>query len=288
MPEKQRWECHGHMMMNGTRYADAARAHRERPDAALVRRNLAALRAAGVTYFRDGGDPFGVWRVARALAPEYGIEYATPCFAVHRDGRYGGIVGRGYGSLREYRALLAELKTLGADFVKLMLSGIMTFQRFGALSCDPLPPEEMRELVRAAHGEGFSVMVHVNGADAVRGALAAGADSVEHGNFMDADCLALLAETGAVWVPTVAAAQAMTGRGDMDQRAVRETVERQLAAVRAGAAAGAKIAVGSDAGAVGVPFGAGARTERTLLLPCCPADALDAGCRESVRRFRRE
>ncbi len=282
------YECHGHMMMDGISYAAAARAHRARPDEAAVRRNLEGLRAAGVTYFRDGGDPFGVWRAARAFAPAYGVEYATPCFAIHRNGRYGGIVGRGYDTIADFRALIAELRALGADFVKIMFSGIVTFRAFGELSCAPLDAAEMRELVHIAHGEGFAVMVHCNGAEAVRGALAAGVDSVEHGNFMDAEAVAALAESGAVWVPTAAALQAMRGREGFDQNVVAETVRAQLANVRRAAEAGARIAVGSDAGAVGVPHGPGARTEREMLLPYCPGGVLDEGCREIRRRFRRE
>ena len=41
----------------------------------------------------------------------------------------------------------------------------------------------------------FAVMAHVNGPDAVRSALEAGTDSIEHGYYMDEACLALLAET---------------------------------------------------------------------------------------------
>ena len=59
-------------------------------------------------------------------------------------------------------------------------------------------------MVHIAHSEGYSVMTHVNGADHIKVALEAGVDSIEHGNFMDAECLSLLKETGAVWCPTIA------------------------------------------------------------------------------------
>ena len=54
-----------------------------------VRKALSALESAGVTHFRDGGDPFGVWKTARELAPEYGITYLTPCFAIHTNRKTG-------------------------------------------------------------------------------------------------------------------------------------------------------------------------------------------------------
>ena len=86
-------ECHGHIFMDGTDYRNAAAAHQNGPDRALIREHLAACRDSGITYFRDGGDAFGVSLAAREMAAEYGIRYVTPAFAIHRKGRYGGIVG---------------------------------------------------------------------------------------------------------------------------------------------------------------------------------------------------
>ena len=260
------FECHGHLMMDGTDFTNAKERHSAGVDYDSLRQNLAALRDAGVTYFRDGGDAYGVSAAARGMAGDYGIAYATPVFAIHRTGRYGKIVGRGFETMRDYRALVAEAKAAGADFIKLMFSGIITFRTYGALSCPGLPEEEIRELVYIAHGEGFSVMAHVNGADTVLAAIAAGTDSIEHGYFMDAACLDALAASDSVWVPTLAATHAFIGRPGFDSEAAEKTVERQKETVRRAAALGARIACGSDAGAVGVPHGAGARTEYTLLL----------------------
>ena len=138
------------------------------------------ITAQGVETIQTRGLERDAQRVAQ-LAGEYGIRYVTPAFAIHRAGRYGGIVGRGYTTLGEYRALVAQASVLGADFIKLMFSGILDFAEYGTISCPPLPTEEIRELVRIAHGEGFAVMAHVNGSDAIRADLEAGTDSIEHG-----------------------------------------------------------------------------------------------------------
>lgn len=45
-------------------------------------------------------------------------------------------------------------------------------------------------------------MVHANGQEAVRVALEAGRDSIEHGHFMGNDNLSKMAEKGIIWVPT--------------------------------------------------------------------------------------
>lgn len=58
-------------------------------------------------------------------------------------------------------------------------------------------------MIHIAHEEGFAVMAHVNGAGAVKDAVEAGVDSVEHGNFMDEACLQALAESGTVWVADI-------------------------------------------------------------------------------------
>ena len=40
-------------------------------------------------------------------------------------------------------------------------------------------------MVYIAHEEGLAVMSHTNGAKAVADAVEAGADSIEHGNYVD-------------------------------------------------------------------------------------------------------
>ena len=261
----QRCECHGHIFMDGLDYRKARQLHRNGPDTAAIRAHLAAYEALSITYYRDGGDALGVSLRARELAGEYGIRFVTPAFAIHRAGRYGGIVGRSYATLGEYRALVAQARWLGADFIKLMFSGILGFSQYGEISCPSLPAEEILELVHIAHGEGFAVMAHVNGAAAIHAALEAGTDSIEHGYYMDASCIALLAETGAVWVPTMAAIVPFAHRAGACPQVVERLLAEQMAALRQAAATGARIASGSDAGAFGVPHGRGWITEWNLL-----------------------
>ena len=258
-------ECHGHMMMDGSDFRTARERHAHTVDEAAVRAGFAALRDAGVTWFRDGGDACGVSAFAAKIAPEYGITYRTPIFATHKEGHYGGIVGRGFSDPKGFRGLVREAKQEGCDFIKLMVSGIVTFRRYGELSCPSLPAEEIRELIGIAHDEGFAIMIHVNGNDAVRACIEAGAESIEHGNFMEEETLSLLAGSKTIWVPTVAAIEAFDGRTGFDPAVTRETLDRLIETVRKAASLGACIASGSDSGAVGVPHGAGILRELELL-----------------------
>ena len=250
-------------------------------DGADYRAAFERLAACGVSYFRDGGDADGVTAEAKLYAqhhPELGIEYVTPVFAIHRKGRYGGIVGRAFEDLGEFRALVSEAAAKGADFIKIMYSGIVTFKEFGELSTPPLDAAEIKELVNIAHGEGFAVMAHCNGKETVMAAVEAGTDSIEHGVFMDSECIAALAESDTIWVPTVAAIVAFDGRAGFDPEVTHRTALAFKASVAEAAKYGASgsgadgklvlIAAGSDCGAFGVPHGTGTLSEYGLLHEC--------------------
>jgi imidazolonepropionase-like amidohydrolase len=283
------YECHAHALMDGADFRAARDRHKPGVDMAAVRESLAKLRGAGVGYVRDGGDNLGVSLAAREIAGEYGITYRSPAFAIHKKGRYGGIVGRAWSDLSEARTLIAEAKAAGADFIKLMLSGVITFINYGELSCPSLQPEEIAALSEIAHGEGFSVMAHVNGADAVKAAVDAGIDSIEHGYFLDDACLRAMADAGTFWVPTVAATHAFIGRPGFDEAVSRRTVETQLSMVGKAAEMGVSVAAGSDSGAVGVPHGQGTETEYRLLRAAGVTETrLETANRALAERFQRK
>ena len=70
-------ECHAHALMNGVNYRAAVELHKEKVNESAVRKCLEAYKEAGVSFVRDGGDPYGVSELAAKLAPEYGIDYRT-------------------------------------------------------------------------------------------------------------------------------------------------------------------------------------------------------------------
>ena len=82
-------ECHAHALMDGVNYREAVALHREKANEEAVRQCLRAYQEAEVSFVRDGGDPYGVASLAARLAPEYGIDYRTPVFAIHKNGHYG-------------------------------------------------------------------------------------------------------------------------------------------------------------------------------------------------------
>ena len=276
-------DCHIHMVLDGVNWKDAIARHKAAPQEALIRQTLGHYQALGFSYLRDGGDRWGVCDLAAKLAPEYGIRYRSPGFPIYKTGHYGGFIGRGFDGLAEYRALVREAKTRGAHFIKLMISGLMDFSQYGVLTGEPLPPDLIRDMIACAHDEGFSVMAHANGDEAVRAALAGGVDSIEHGAYLTDETLCQLAESGAVWVPTLVTFGNLIGCGRFPDAVLKPLLEGAMENVRTAASLGALIAPGSDAGAFRVLHGQGTLDEYALLKA-----AIGEGCDEVLSRGIRE
>ena len=262
-------ECHAHIAMDGVNYKRAMTRHENGPDEAHIRACFAAYREQGVTFVRDGGDKYGVSQRAKSIAPEYGIDYRSPLFAIHEKGNYGSIVGRAFTDLHEYAKLVDEAARSGADFIKIMTTGIMDFNQFGRITHHNLEALKVREMVHIAHEHGLAVMSHTNGKLAVMDALGAGVDSIEHGNYIDDECIAALAQTRTCFVPTACVAHNLIGRGLFNDTTLTRIWEASRCAIAAAVEAGCLVAIGSDAGAVGVSHGQGALDEYA-----CFADAV--------------
>ncbi len=276
-------DCHMHMILDGVHWKDAIGRHRELPHEGFIRQVLAAYRDAGYTWLRDGGDRWGAGKRARELAPEYGIVYRTPLSPLCKKGHYGGFIGECYVNFREYTALVRKMREQGADFIKIMISGLMDFDRFGVLTEEGFPEGDIRELIHIAHEEGFAVMAHANGARTIEAAARAGVDSVEHGAYQDADSLAAMEENGTIWVPTLSTVGNLRGKGRFDEGAVQAILESALENV---SRYRGLIAPGSDAGAWQVFHGG--RTEYELLEEALGdqfQDAMEKGKKAMKERF---
>ena len=96
----------------------------------------------------------------------------------------------------------------GSDFIKIHVSGGV------ASPADPLhsvqyTTEEIRTVVTEAAHRGTYVAAHAYTPEAIAMAVDAGVHSIEHGNLMDDRTAALIADAGAVVVPTLVTYQAM-------------------------------------------------------------------------------
>ena len=246
---------HIHMVLDGFEWRSAIARHSTKPDIPWIRKQLDIYRATGYTYLRDGGDKWGVGAAARVLAPEYGITYRTPLAPLCKAGHYGSFIGLTYENTREYANLVKRHREKSADFIKIMISGLMDFDHFGVLTEPGLDESLIRELVHIAHEEGFAVMAHANGARTVEAAAKAGVDSVEHGAYLDSAALAAMKDSGTVWVPTLSTIGNLRGKGRFSEYAVEKILDSALFNVSEFSSMGGLIATGTDAGAWQVPHG---------------------------------
>jgi imidazolonepropionase-like amidohydrolase len=100
------------------------------------------------------------------------------------------------------RIKVREHKRRGADLIKMMPSG-----GIASVGDDPhrmlMTDDEMKSVVETAHALGMKVAAHIYPADAIKHAVMAGVDSVEHGSFADAEAYALMKQHGTYLVPTL-------------------------------------------------------------------------------------
>ena len=231
-------------------------------------------------------------RAAKELAAEYGIDYRSPVFAIHKNGHYGSIVGYGFDTMKEYAVLVRKAADQGADFIKIMTTGLMDFKHGGRVTGSALSLSEVKEMVHIAHEEGFSVMSHTNGDQAVRDAIESGVDSIEHGKYISEDPVRMLADSSSLWVPTVVTVYNLIGDGRYEDEVLKKIWEKEAENLQAAWEYGPKVVLGSDGGAYRVLHGQGLVDQyRAFQKVLGEGENLDRWIRkneeELQRRFRR-
>jgi len=139
----------------------------------------------------------------------------------------------------------------GAQLIKVCCSGgVMSHS--GRPGAQHYSDEELRAIVDEAHRRGLRVAAHTHGADAVRAAVEAGIDCIEHGFLIDDDAIQLMLKHGTYLVATTFLADGMDIAGAAPELRAKaaEMFPRARDSVRAAIAAGVKIAVGTDAPAI--------------------------------------
>ncbi len=254
-------ECHAHIFLNGYDYRKAVETQKNGPQDELIRAHLEEYRKRGIRFVRDGGDHYGVSKRTARLAPEYGIDYRTPVFAIYKEGHYGKIVGKSFSDMKEYHRRDLEAAAEGADFIKIMTTGLLDFEDHGRITGTPLSVEEVKEMVHIAHEEGFAVMSHTNGSYGVQAAVEAGVDSIEHGNYMDDETISMLADSESVWVPTLVTVRNLKGCGRFEDTILTSVIRTGAQNLKKAFEKKIHVAVGSDAGAYQVLHGQGVQDE---------------------------
>jgi imidazolonepropionase-like amidohydrolase len=143
----------------------------------------------------------------------------------------------------------------GFDEIKIASTGGVLSNTAAGLA-QQMTQAEISAIVETAHQLGRHVVCHAHGVDGINAALEAGADSIEHGTYLDAESIRLFKKTGAYYVPTMMAADFVgteARRPDtfftaaQKQKALLVGPKLQEAVKRAHAA-GVKFAFGTDSG----------------------------------------
>ncbi|MGH6650466.1 MAG: amidohydrolase family protein [Sphingopyxis sp.] len=246
---------------------------------------------AGYTTVRDvGSDGWHIVALREAIATGKleGPRILTSVATLYPGSDNGSGACSGVESCR--RATRRQID-MGADLIKIYASCS------GSRPCgrQDAPPtfldDELRAIVETAHSRQLRVAAHAHGEAAIRAALNAGVDSIEHGSFTPPDAIALFRKNGAFLVPTLSVQDnirkdIVTAKGSMlavMQNFLAKHGPRMMAAYRAGV----PIAAGSDAG-IGV-HGNNARELELYVKEGMPAaDAIRAATVNGARVIGRE
>lgn len=141
-----------------------------------------------------------------------------------------------------------------SDLIKITASGgVLSVAKSG--ENPQFTEEEIKAIVETAKDYGFKVAAHCHGAEAMKRAVRAGVNSIEHGTYMDEEVMQLMKQHGTYYVPTITA-----GRGVGDSAKIPgyypELVRPKALAIgpkiqgtfEKAYKAGVKIAFGTDAG----------------------------------------
>ncbi|MFK3737662.1 metal-dependent hydrolase family protein [Massilia sp. TN1-12] len=160
------------------------------------------------------------------------------------------------------RAKVRQMAKYGADTIKICASGGV-LSKGDEAGAQQYTLEEMKAIVEEAHKLGRRVAAHAHGASAIRDAILAGVDSVEHASLIDDEGIRLAREKGTFLVMDIynddyilqeGAAAGMLPESLEKERMVGQVQRDNF---RKAFQAGAKMAFGTDAGVY--PHGDNAR-----------------------------
>ena len=156
-------------------------------------------------------------------------------------------------SVESCRRVVRRQIDMGADVIKFATTGGVNS---GTGLATRMFEDEAKALVDTAHAYGRKVAVHAHGADGIKLAVRAGADSIEHGTVMDDEIVKLMKARGIYYVPTLSTVNGYLERLAKDPNAYTGAVKQQIEwrigitgkSLARAYPAGVKIAYGTDAG----------------------------------------
>lgn len=252
-------DCHAHVAAADLpAVPEGAEALRPGVVGHLVVASLRKALAMGITTIRDVGS-YGetVLEVRQAMrcgafrGPRL-LTCGRIVSATSAGGRHFATMYREADGPDEMRKAVREQLRIGADFVKIMMTGARSVELE-----NPAPPqvtvEEVAALVDEVHRQGYRVAAHCEGLDGTRLAIEHGIDTIEHGFFLNHEPALLdrMARENKVLVPTLSFLVDVADRHAEEWSPHLVTrgaynLEEALKTVGAAVAAGVPLAMGYD------------------------------------------
>lgn len=296
-----------HLHLSGGRSMEPLTRITESSELGAVRAtaDLRSLLAAGFTAVRDVGSDAGLaLREAVAAGEIPGPQVFTSGNSISQTGGHGdmhmlplsvadsehGVSTLADGQAECRKAARSRIRE-GVDLLKIMTTG-------GVLSEVDEPDQsqftdtEIQAFTEEASRVGIPVASHAQGAPGVKAALENGVDTIEHGFYLDEECLSLFEETGATFVPTLSIMERIVSVGeehgvpDYGLRKARAASEEHYESTRRAYEAGVPIALGTDfIGPDLVPHGNNAMEAELFVerVGMSEQEAIEAGTRVAAR-----
>ena len=150
----------------------------------------------------------------------------------------------------ECRKAVREQISFGADWIKVYSDRSYFVRPDGVLDDIPtFTPDELRAIVDEAHRQHKKVASHAAALNGVHNSIAAGVDTIEHGQYIAPEDLKTMVAKGTYYVPTLYVGEYVAeGRAKAGAKVWLDMVRIHADAFRAATQAGVKIAFGTDAG----------------------------------------
>ncbi len=290
-------DAHVHLLLHGMPLDGPSRAaHARQSVQALTEAARQSARQSwryGVCHVRDAGDRYAINDRIRdegaGGAPGMARVYSAS-IGLKRPKRYGAFIGADVTDAASLVAALSE-RCARADAIKIVLTGIIDFER-GAVTDEPqFSAEEMALIVTTAQRRGKRTLAHCSGLQGLQIAVKARVDSIEHGFFINRAILEQMCERQIAWTPTFCpvhfqwAFPQAAGWSETVLGHLRRILDNHQEHLRLAHRIGVELLLGTDAGSMGVEHGKAVSQEiRHYLEAGLPLEAALSAATHTNRR----
>lgn len=200
------FESHCHLFLDGEELDTSKRTEYLKSDyntmLDMALQNIKRYQENGITGVRDAGDIKLINMKVRDLVKESGFTVICPGQAIRKRKCYGSFMALEVDDAKSLVSTIEKLAGTGVDTIKIILTGIIDFEKGCVKDMPQFSLQELTEGVNAAHDLGKTVFAHCSGRDGLEIAVKAKVDSIEHGFFMEQSVLEQMKEYDIAWCPT--------------------------------------------------------------------------------------